>query len=289
MQYFTEQAPTQKEALARIKAKYGDGARILSHRSIRLGGILGLFTKEGVEITGYIPKETEKKMPMDLEEEKKKILAQVKGDTTLTRVLEEIRSIKEKIDTVTATQSDDIHPTIRKIEELLSENEFSHGYIRDVAERIKREFSLGQLDDYPGVEARVVEWIGESISIYKEPEEKGPRVVILVGPTGVGKTTTIAKLAAMYGIGTHDSKARQVRMLTIDNYRIGAKKQIETYGEIMGIPVSCVETYDDLKKRILLYQDVDLILIDTIGKSPMDYTKLAQMRELLDACGTKSE
>jgi hypothetical protein len=48
-----------------------------------LGGILGLFTKEGVEITGYIPKETEKKMPMDLEEEKKKILAQVKGDTTL--------------------------------------------------------------------------------------------------------------------------------------------------------------------------------------------------------------
>jgi flagellar biosynthesis protein FlhF len=53
------------------------------------------------------------------------------------------------------------------------------------------------LDDYPGVEAQVVEWIGESISIYKEPEEKGPRVVILVGPTGVGKTTTIAKLAAM--------------------------------------------------------------------------------------------
>jgi flagellar biosynthesis protein FlhF len=288
MQYFTEQALTQKEALERIRVKYGDNARVLSHRSIRLGGVLGLFTKEGVEVTGYITKEPLRK-PLDMEEEKKKILAQVKGDSTLTRVLEEIRGIKEKIDSVSVGQGDETHPTIRKIEDLLADNEFSHAFIRDMAERLKRECSLDELSDYAAVEARVVEWIGEAISIHHEPDEKALRVVILVGPTGVGKTTTIAKLAAMHGLGTNGTKAKQVRMLTIDNYRIGAKKQIETYGEIMGIPVSCVETYEDLKKRILLYQDADLILIDTIGKSPKDYMKLAEMRELLDACGTKSE
>ena len=215
-------------------------------------------------MTGFISSEAPARKPMNFEEEKKKILARVKGDSTLTRVLDEIRIIKEKIDTVSAAQTDDTHHTIRRIEDLLSDNEFSLGYIRDISDRLKRECSLEELDDFQSVEAKVVNWIGESISIYREPDEKGTRVVILVGPTGVGKTTTIAKLAAVHSLGTNGVRAKQVRMLTIDNYRIGAKKQIETYGEIMGIPVSCVETCDDLSKSLRLYQDADLILIDTI-------------------------
>ena len=83
---------------------------------------------------------------------------------------------------------------------------------------------------------------------------KIPKYVILVGPTGVGKTTTIAKLAAIYGFGHNGRKPVDVRMITIDNYRIGAKQQIDTYGSIMNIPVSGVESTQDLKKTLALYE-----------------------------------
>ena len=88
----------------------------------------------------------------------------------------------------------------------------------------------------------------------------------------------------MYGVGSSGRKPVSVRMLTADNYRIGAKTQIETYGEIMGIPVAGIETAQDLKKKIALFSEADLILLDTIGKSPKDFVKLAEMRELLETC-----
>ena len=80
-----------------------------------------------------------------------------------------------------------------------------------------------------------------------------------------------------------------VRMITIDNYRIGARQQIETYGDIMGVPVSCVETADDLRKTIAMHSDADLVLVDTVGKSPRDAVRLAEMQRVLAACGPKAE
>jgi flagellar biosynthesis protein FlhF len=111
-----------------------------------------------------------------------------------------------------------------------------------------------------------------------------------VGPTGVGKTTTIAKLAAIYGLGRAGESGHQpVRMVTIDNYKIAAKKQIEIYADIMQIPASFAETRSDLEKIVHMYQDHNIILVDTMGKSPNDYDKLAEMRTILGACGVLSE
>jgi len=288
MQYFTETAYTHGEALQKIRAKYGDRAKILTHRSVRMGGVLGLFSKEGIELTGYISQESRKPRNLDLEEEKKKILSSVKNDQTLQLVLKEVQEIKQKI-AVDDGKEQEQHPTIDRIEELLVRNDFSVKFLRDLVARVKREFTLDELEDFDLVQDRVVEWIGEVIQIHAETFSAKPRILILVGPTGVGKTTTIAKLAAVHGIGGNGTRSKSVRMITIDNYRIGARQQIETYGDIMGIPVSCVETVQDLRKKIALFQDVDLILIDTIGKSPKDYMRLAEMRELLDACGSGAE
>uniref|UniRef100_A0A7C3IIA2 Flagellar biosynthesis protein FlhF n=1 Tax=Gracilinema caldarium TaxID=215591 RepID=A0A7C3IIA2_9SPIR len=304
MEYFTEQAPTHAECIRKIKEKYGDNAKILMRKSVRIGGFLGLFARDGVEMTGIVSNETplrytadplkNVRKPLDLEEEKRKILAvaNTKTDPTIQTVLQEVRSLKEKLETAQVqSKTTDEHPNLIKIGELLYLNDFSHNYTQSIQNRIKRDFSLEALEDFENLQNQVIDWIGESINLYQEPSLlTKPRVLILVGPTGVGKTTTIAKLAALYGLGINGNNPLSVRMITIDNYRIAAKQQIETYGDIMQIPVSCVETYEDLRKTIAMYsQEVDLVLVDTIGKSPRDAVKLAEMKEILSACGSGAE
>lgn len=290
MQYFTEQAPTHREVMDRIRTKYGDRAKILTQKSVRMGGFMGLFAKEGVEIAGYVSQEPVNAKRYDLEEEKKRILRDVKSDQTLMQVLQEVQSIKHRIESDSSRPKEqEQNPSITKLQDALSENDFSPAFIQKMTTRIIHDLTLEDLSDYRLVQATAMNWIAESVSVYREKPKGSPRILVLVGPTGVGKTTTIAKLAALYGIGNGRKKAKNVRMLTIDNYRIGAKNQIETYGEIMNIPVSCVETIPELKKKLALYSDVDLILVDTIGKSPKDHLKLAEMQELLDACGEQAE
>ncbi|MBL8965845.1 MAG: flagellar biosynthesis protein FlhF [Spirochaetaceae bacterium] len=293
MQYFTEQAPSHREALDRVRAKYGEQAQILSHRTVRAGGILGLFAREAVEVTGYIRPEPRpaQRPPTDLEEEKRKILEkarseQTRSDAALERVLTEIRDLKAAMDERPSRPSEaEDHESIARADELLAQNDFTEGFRRALVGAIRRDFTLEALEDWPEVEASLLEMIGDSVELWRERPARGPRVLALVGPTGVGKTTTIAKLAAIYAVGIGGEKPRSVRMITIDNYRIGARQQIETYGNIMGVPVSCVETAEDLKKTIALHADADVILVDTIGKSPRDAVRLAEMQRLVAACG----
>ncbi|HUX13482.1 MAG TPA: flagellar biosynthesis protein FlhF [Spirochaetia bacterium] len=301
MEYFVEQGPTHREALDKVRVKYGDNARILSHKTVRIGGFLGFFAREGVEVTGYYSYEPVKRKTVDVEEEKRKILNAVKSDKTIDLVLKEIQDIRERMEKQAESPPtisvDAAHPTIRQIEALLSQNEFTPAYSQEMIGRLRREFSVDELDDLERVQKRVVEWIGESINLRTDvaspADADGKRrsraeVFILVGPTGVGKTTTIAKLAAMYGITGNGTRPATVRIVTIDNYRIGAKQQIEIYGEIMGIPVSFAESPQDFKKHLDLHSDADLVFVDTIGKSPKDFAKLGEMRELLRESGAGS-
>lgn len=288
MEYFTETASTDREAMDKINAKYGERAKILTRRSIRIGGVLGMFTKEGIEMSGYLSDDIHKRKKLNLENEKKKILETAKNENTIQNVLNEVQALKEHFDT-SIIGVEKKHSSIETIENILSENEFSFSYIQAISDRLKRSLTIDELENLNSVKKIVSEWISESIDINNADDFNSSKVVILVGPTGVGKTTTIAKLAATHGFSSQSKYAKSVRMITIDNYRIGAKKQIETYGEIMGIPVACVESYKELEQKINLFQDADLILVDTIGKSPKDYMKLAEMREMLDACGTNSE
>jgi len=290
MEYFAEQAVTHREAMEKIRLKYGERAKILTQKTIRIGGFMGLFSREGVEIAGYLSQEQPKAKRLDIEEEKKRILKEARSEQTLEQLLADVQSIKNRIESeAEAKKPVEDHASISKIRDLLADNDFTRSFADRLIERLRKDLTLEDLADFRLVQTTAMSWIGEQVSIYREVPKNEPRILILVGPTGVGKTTTIAKLAAVYGVVSNGKRAKSVRMLTIDNYRIGARNQIETYGEIMQIPVSCVETTAELKKKIALYQDVDLILIDTIGKSPKDFTKLAEMQELLAACGEQAE
>ncbi|MRR34201.1 flagellar biosynthesis protein FlhF [bacterium] len=110
-------------------------------------------------------------------------------------------------------------------------------------------------------------------------KKNGTKIVALVGPTGVGKTTTIAKLAALYTMG----RKAKVALVTIDTFRVGAVEQLKTYSRIMGVPLEVASTAKELEKALSNHQDKDLILIDTVGRSPRDQEMLEGLRTMLDS------
>jgi flagellar biosynthesis protein FlhF len=110
-------------------------------------------------------------------------------------------------------------------------------------------------------------------------KKNGPKIIALVGPTGVGKTTTTAKLAAMYAM----NRGASVALVTTDNFRVGAFEQLKTYSKIMGLPLESAATPEELVKAIEVHSDKDLILIDTAGRSPKDQDRLDELKILFDS------
>lgn len=107
-------------------------------------------------------------------------------------------------------------------------------------------------------------------------KKDGPRIMALVGPTGVGKTTTIAKLAALaYKHGV------PVALITIDTFRIGGVEQLRTYSSIMGVPLTVASTPSELADALAVHSDKRLIFIDTAGQSPNDQARLRELNSFL--------
>lgn len=205
------------------------------------------------------------------------------------QILDRLKEIQETINLKDTVKTE--HPSIARISQMLKTNDFSERYTAGILGRAHKELPLDTLEDFNAVQDCVLGWIGESIKIFPVPDpRKGGRIMALVGPTGVGKTTTIAKLAAKYGPLNSDQSPLSIRMITIDAYKIGAKAQLVDYGDMLDIPVAYIDNRRDLRREIDLYrEDTDLILVDTIGRSPRDSAKLGEMQELLEACGSKAE
>jgi len=106
-----------------------------------------------------------------------------------------------------------------------------------------------------------------------------PTIVALVGPTGVGKTTTVAKLAAVMKL----RERRRVGLITMDTYRIGAVEQLRTYAQILDVPLISVMTPMEMKTAVARMADRDLILIDTAGRSQRDDERIVDLKKMLDA------
>src|SRR6185437_14384642 len=105
------------------------------------------------------------------------------------------------------------------------------------------------------------------------------RSICLVGPTGVGKTTTIAKLAAAFKLRLR----QRVGLITIDTYRIAAVDQLRTYANIIGVPLKVVLTPAELVEAMKELSDCDTILIDTAGRSHQDEQKLGELAAFVNA------
>ena len=158
----------------------------------------------------------------------------------------------------------------------------------ELADRIVREaredVAPADLDDPEvlrrAVGARLASYVPIADAPVPEASTDGrPLTIALVGPTGVGKTTTVAKLAAAFKL----RHGRRVGLITADTYRIAAVEQLRTYANIIGVPLHVALTPEDMEHATAALAECDVILIDTAGRSQNDTQRLAELRAFIGA------
>ena len=152
---------------------------------------------------------------------------------------------------------------------------------RTISGFIRESLTEQELSDTALITKAIIDTLQNLIQV-NPPEftkESNQRRIALVGPTGVGKTTTLAKIAASY-LQRHSNS---IALITIDTYRIAAVEQLKVYGEIMHLPVDVVITPDQLGQALVKHQDKELILIDTAGRSPRDSFCIDELSSFLSA------
>jgi len=161
----------------------------------------------------------------------------------------------------------------------LIEAEVGDAVARDLIERLRREVGPDEMEDLMMLRARLSRTIEERIATSGPiPVEAGRRrLVALVGPTGVGKTTTIAKLAANFRL----REKRRVGLITVDTYRVAAVEQLRTYADIIDLPMHVVSTPREMRDAVNSLSSLDLVLLDTAGRSPHDEVKIQELKSFL--------
>jgi len=260
-------AKNYADALEQVKRELGEDALIMSTRSIKPESPLsGRSVANKVEITAAIEFEE----PVSVEDE----LDLNEGDgLDMKSLIFNLLSEKGQSQTL-GLKSSQFETYSHLVENGLDEQ---------LASKILKK-SISENDEKPAKEKvraknlmkKVIPFEGE-INLGND----GPKMVAFVGPTGVGKTTTIAKVAADYAI----RKNKKVALISLDTYRLGAVDQLQIYGDIMQVPVEVAGSKYELREIVNKHSDKDLILIDTTGRSHRDKDYSRQLKAIFDAVG----
>lgn len=252
------------EAMEVIKRDLGPEAVIISHRWVREKGLWGFFLPRKLEVTAAV----EQSSP--------------ETATAQQNLAEEVAELKAMLkQAVLAPQKQGSAPPpesdlLLKWRQTLEELEVNHEVIGELLGNIK-----GDLGPWtPEKEELVKETVERRMaSIFESASDNTPNsgIYVFVGPTGVGKTTTLAKLAAHLAL----FEEKNIALLTIDTYRIGAVEQLKTYGEILDVPVEAVLTPEELAEAVHRHRDKDVILIDTAGRPSSDKKMMAELQAFL--------
>ncbi len=298
MQVKVFESPDIATGLKMVKDELGPDALILSTKTVH-SGKLGLLGKKCFEITAAMdtdwpaPKNTKQKPITGTynrtlqvhETSAQKITAKtsVHAPESQSQLQSEVNELKGMIKNLgqemTRMNNRSTLPLISPLADdtvlnALQQRILDLGISQQTAQTIsgfaKESLTLEELSD-PFAQQQYLSEIFEELlhvsnGIFKNNDDKQQHRLALVGPTGVGKTTSLAKIAATYLSNFQGS----IGFITIDTYRIAAVEQLKVYGDIMNLPVEVVLSPQQFEQALLKLRDKDLILIDTAGRSPKD-------------------
>lgn len=182
-----------------------------------------------------------------------------------------------------ATGRDELPDSLFRVFTDLIDADLNEDLVRELIERVRHDVSPAEMADPIMVKARIARMLETEIPvsgpIAVTPGK--PRLVALVGPTGVGKTTTIAKLAANFRL----RDKHKVGLITVDTYRIAAVDQLRTYADIISLPMQVVSSPSEMAGALRELEGLDLILMDTAGRSPRDEIKIQELKAFLQEAG----
>ena len=297
------QGTTEAEATAKAKEELGQDAVIMNVKSVKQKGLRKLFKKSYYEVTAAIDEPSEKaarekhtasenkaRKPVDTSENLKETVSE-KETTEAGVKTAKTSAIEERLDNLAQLLEQQIQETkeeeaeerpdqksklVKLVYEQLLDNEVTEGNAREIMSEIDNKSSEIQVDDLlSNIYQKIVLKLGQIKTI--ELCEKKPKVVFFVGPTGVGKTTTIAKLASKYKL---DHKCK-LAIITADTYRVAAVEQIRTYANILNVPIEVIYNAEELQQAIQKYAEYDLLFVDTAGRSHQNQEQQEDVKRLL--------
>ena len=293
------QGRTMGEVLENIRRKFGHEAMIMGSRKFRTGGFLGFGGREMVEVyvadttaqveslksgSGAFP--TSVRSPESAREVDETLISRppIREQGQLEKLQADLGRVHSKLNEVLMRPGEGCsraHPFLRECYDLLVSYEIESR----IAEAIVTQIEEQKLPSGFPAKDSVDLIVRSHLARLFEPNPPmasgdGPRIIFLIGPTGVGKTTTIAKLASRAKV----NQRRKVGLITLDTFRIGAVDQLKQYADIFKVPVHVVERSSELVEMVDKCSTAgdEIIYIDSAGRSPRDEPKMSELREFID-------
>lgn len=277
-----------QEAVTKIRSDLGEEAVILSTKRLR-GGKVPLLEVTAARdesekrSSSREPRETQEignnlmgasadldKIRNDIDE-MKSLIRDFRKEEPLRRELSQLKEYLNNIMNVLGTWEKNLFPGPPS---KLYYHLVANGVSRERAYKLVNK--IDKTDSFENTFKLLEDKITKSIPVSSQKKKKG--VIAFVGPTGVGKTTTLAKLAAHYAM----NEKLGVGLISADTYRIAAAEQLKTYAKIMGLPIKVVSEKEELKQALSRFSDKDLVLVDTPGKSRNDENYMGKLSDLLN-------
>lgn len=292
-------ASSMPEAMKQIRAELGSDAVILNSRVIQHAGFFGLFRKNSIEVIAAMDPEAtvslksveqermhQKKIhqpPLKVNERKETTNLQAPSSAAdSTDILKELALLKEMLrnnGTVNNVPGVLPEPLRRQVDQF-RDQELSPVIIEELSDVLLEKWYL---NGAAASEIEVRQWSAAALSERLIPQSFGgltftKKFVNVIGPTGVGKTTTLAKIAADCVL----NYKKKIAFITTDTYRIAAIEQLKTYAKILDVPIEVCYNMEDFKKAAEKLSDYDLVFIDTAGRNFRNQKYVADLTEAID-------
>lgn len=310
----------EEDAVSQAKKELGNGVVIMNVKQVAPGGLFGFLRAKKTEVTVALEEEQDVAMRASVPDLSAVRAAAAKtaapspkpdqSGNAIEKKLDSLQNLLEKqmsasqengshskdpaetedeeapeitshhAEATDADESSEQDKVIKLLYNTMIDNEVDERYANQMLEEMEknRNHNLPMDHILANIYQKMVLKFGKSEEI--SPSSRGPKIVLFIGPTGVGKTTTIAKLSSKYVV----EEKKKVALLTADTYRIAAAEQLRTYADILEVPFRVVYTAEEFSQACgESFRDYDYIFVDTAGHSHQNEQQLGDMEKLIGA------